>query len=129
MSAQDAVTNADVVALELTARRPRTWSKLVREWAQFVDAVEAGYELTTYDYHNDLDVRGTIENVLDRLGTDDPPAPLENLDVLDRRFAAATREIDEVVATYCGGFWACRVPTKVVGELAADLASRGPSQE
>jgi hypothetical protein len=116
-----ALEAADGIALKLTPRRPRNWTRLVEEWGRLVKEVEAGYQLTIYDYHNDLDVRGTIEDVLQQLKPDDRRTVKHDVDVLDRRFVAATREGQEVIATYDRGFWARRVPTKLVGELAEDL--------
>lgn len=72
-------------------------------------------------YHNDLDTRGTIEDVLSRLEPDDRQRLQADIDGIDRRFEAATRETDEVIATNDRGFWARDIPTKLVGELAEDV--------
>jgi hypothetical protein len=123
MTGSSAMERADALALQLTARRPRTWVKLVEEWARFVGEVEVGYQLTIYDYHNDLDKRGIIEKVMTALSETDRQQIRQSVDALDRRFEAATREADQVIATFDSGFWARRVPRKLVGELASDLAS------
>jgi hypothetical protein len=128
MSEGSAVEKADALALRLTARRPRTWSKLVDEWARFVGEVEAGYQLTIYDYHNDLDKRGIIEKVLSGLSEAERQQVQESIEGLDRRFTSATREADHRIATFDSGFWARRTPRKLVGELASDLASDNVSQ-
>lgn len=120
MSAIDA---ANDLALRIHRGPQQTWEKRVDLWEAFVGEVEAGYQLTIYDYRNDLDMRGQIQEVLDQLSDADRHEVEPPVREADRRFIAATREVDEVQATFDRGFWARRVPKKLVGELAVDLGS------
>lgn len=121
MSRDEALRRADALALAATTSRPRDWTRLVADWRRFVGEVENGYQFTIYEYHNDLDTRGTIEDVLSRLDADDRQVLHDDVESIDRRFDMATHESDEVIATYDRGFWARRIPTKLVGELTEDL--------
>lgn len=121
MSKEEAVKRADAVAREVTQSRPRNWNRLLSEWTRFIGEVEDGYRFTIYEYHNDLDTRAAIEDVLNRVAADDRQQLQADVDGIDRRFEAATREIDQIIATNDRGFWARRIPTKLVGELAEDI--------
>ncbi|AJF60984.1 hypothetical protein QT06_C0001G0134 [archaeon GW2011_AR15] len=39
--------------------------KLIKEWREFVNSCKAGYELSFYDYKNDLDIRLLIQKIID----------------------------------------------------------------
>ncbi len=98
----------------------------MEQWVKFVGQVEDGYQFTIYDYHNDLDLRGKLEEVLEGIPAEDRATLEAEVHDYDDRFIRATREVPEVIATYDRGFWARRIPTKLVGELAADLGQREP---
>lgn len=89
-------------------------------WAGVVGEIERGYELTIYDYTNDLDIHAALRERVGRLPSRDPLH--RQLATLDERFEAATRAID--VAT-TRGTEQIRVPLNARGELLADLRSRG----
>lgn len=118
-----AIVNANRVVARLTEGRHETWNELVQWWTRFVHDVETGYAFTIYDYHNDLDIRGRIQDVLDQLSDEDRLVVEPEVAAADERFMAATREVDEVIATFDRGFWARRLPRKLVGQLADDLQS------
>ena len=39
--------------------------KLIKEWREFVNSCKAGYELSFYDYKNDLDIWLLIQKIID----------------------------------------------------------------
>jgi hypothetical protein len=104
-----------------TAHRQMTVNSLVQQWIRFVTKVEKGYDLTIYDYHNDLDTRGLIERLI--VGGPEAAANKirQRVEPWDRRFEAATTEVPYVVATFDIGPWARRVPINPGDELAGDL--------
>ncbi|MDQ2768346.1 MAG: hypothetical protein M3Y30_14485 [Gemmatimonadota bacterium] len=99
--------------------------EMLRRWSVFVREVELGYELTGYDYANDLAIRDMLNAVVTVA-----PRALQNriareaLDPLDQRFRDATREVSEplrIAAPDRPLWWWFRVPNDVSGELASDL--------
>jgi hypothetical protein len=95
---------------------------LLGDWARFVTAVERGYDDSIYEYTNDLTVRDRLERVVSG-ASPGLRAQLEaKLAPDDRRFEAATEAaVRPLGATYTTWWWR-RVPRRLVGELADDLA-------
>jgi hypothetical protein len=105
--------------------RYESWDRLVGLWAGVVEEVERGYELTLDDYHNDLDLRSLVQDVLDGLQADRSEQVLDQIRGLDARFLAATREVSDVIATRDRGPWARRLPLRPAGELKEDIEAEG----
>lgn len=104
-----------------SATRPSVAS-LVAKWTDFTASVEEGYELTIYDYTNDLSSRDLLRELLDR----DPESREEILattEPVDKRFMLATCQADGVLRPGAGPeeWWWHRLPRKQVGELKKDL--------
>ena len=97
-----------------------TVALLIEKWQTFVESVEVGYQLTVYDYTNDLDTRQILHDLQASL----PALPAGQLHWLlspiDRRFLDATRPIGALDPAD-DQWWSCRVPRKLVGELENDV--------
>jgi hypothetical protein len=106
----------------LAASGQQSLNELVRQWTDFVHAVERGYDDSIYEYTNDLSVR----DILQRLLTAASPALRAKLEralaPVDERFTAATEESAQPLGTADGSWWR-RVPKRRVGELADDLSA------
>jgi hypothetical protein len=97
----------------------------IREWEAFVGEIEKGYDLTIFDYTNDLATRDILQTILHLL-SEPGRVMLEGvLEPLDRRFLTTTREIKEPLRGEDRSFWWVRIPKVLVGELKGDLESEG----
>ena len=95
---------------------------LLRRWSAFVTQVERGYDESIYEYTNDLSVRDVLDRALNGAGPT-LRAKLEGaLAADDRRFEAATQESARPLGKTESRWWR-RVPRRLVGELAEDLAA------
>ena len=101
-------------------------SKLLAKWGTFVARVERGYTLTIYDYTNELAVRDLLSQA-DATSALPSTADLTELDKLDERFRAATRENTRPIMPGFAGdpWWYYRIPLKLCGELLSDLRHEG----
>jgi hypothetical protein len=104
-----------------SATRPSIAS-LIKKWTEFTVEVEKGYELTIYDYTNDLSSRDLLQELSDR----DPQVKEEIMAVIepaDKRFMLATRQSDGVLRPSASPdeWWWHRLPKKQGGELKRDL--------
>lgn len=104
-------------------------TRLLSDWREFVDNVERGYQLTVYDYTNDLSVRTILHQLLSVV-SDDLRTKLENaLRSDDDRLRRVTRLGKKpLVGQEEGGgqmWWRFRVPWRMGSELERDLRSRG----
>jgi len=103
------------------------FSRQLEHWCRFVREVEDGYELTIYDYTNDLSYRDSIDTAVAAESSRVPRAVVEELSRCDERFRKATNQTEEPVlptGTHETKWWWFRVPRKLVGELADDLRER-----
>jgi len=110
--------------------RPSSFEGYLQSWSGVVCRVEQGYKLTIDDYTNDLYVRDIIESVL--LGV---PATLHKkvfpeVEVLDRRFIAATRGVSRPLLepdpqTDRLGYWWFRIPKQLNERLERSLKTWG----
>ena len=120
------LTDADARAIDhvmkslLESGEPRRALDLVRKWEAFVDEVERGYELTIYDYENDLDTRDTLERLAVAVPGDLAGRLREALAPADERFRQATRDFPQGLRAAPAGWWYFRQPRKLTGELALD---------
>lgn len=84
---------------------PKTLGQLLGRWKALVKEVEARYELSAYDYTNDLTVRDRLQRVLDGL----PEALAQRLErdirVLDHRFQEATEELETPLSDRANWWW------------------------
>lgn len=103
-------------------------NQLLSRYEAFVTEVENGYELTGYDYANDLALR----DLLDELVSAMPPKirdkiNSQQLDSLDERFQQTTREMANplpLAAPKRPRWWWFRMPNDLSGQLATDLLAR-----
>jgi hypothetical protein len=101
-----------------------TLTYLLERWAQFVKAVEIGYDDSIYEYTNDLGVRDLLEDVINGCA---PPLRVRLTDVLndwDSRFLKATAQWPTSWVQRKGdspGWWWFRVPLILNSELQNDL--------
>ena len=93
-----------------------TEGNLVQRWEHFVREVERGYDLTIYDYTNDLQTRDELARANDA-----------TVEPLDARFRATTRPASRPLpgAPDDAAWWWTRVPLRPSGELAADIKAEG----
>jgi hypothetical protein len=112
---------AAMAELEQQGWRKATLNERVAAWEALVDEVEQGYDMTVYDYTNDLAVREWLDRARP-LVTARVQASLDaRLAPLDARFRTATF----LAATRlpgAGDAWFFRLPRVLVGELAEDAA-------
>lgn len=113
--------------LQARSSKPLDLPELLRRWHTFVAEVEHGYELTGYDYANDLATR----DMLDEVVSSAPPRIRdrilhEALDLIDAQFHQATRGVTEplrIASPERPRWWWFRIPNDLSGELASDLLS------
>jgi hypothetical protein len=125
----DVLTTADYISIERAADElmRRGWrtafspNETVRAWGSFVDAVERGYEMTIYDYTNDLSVRRFAEEARPLLTAVVAGAMDARLAPLDDRFRAATVEAGQLPGAGQRYWWETRLPKAPRGELAEDV--------
>ena len=93
---------------------------LLHRWRQFVADVRVGYELTIYDYTNELAVRDSLTREM-------RSRPSDELNVFDTAFRETTREATHALpgAPDEPAWWWNRVPINVHGELGDDLKAEG----
>jgi hypothetical protein len=105
-----------------------TIERLLDKWSRFVTEVENGYELSVYDYTNDLAVRDLIMEVAASIPERLRLILLREVEPWDDRFRIATRRSSLPVApgiTRSSGTWWWRVPRLLCDELRKDLESEG----
>jgi hypothetical protein len=100
---------------------------MVAAWRALSDVIERGYQLTVYDYTNELSVRNLLDEVLEVIPTGSVRSWLEGaIQKSDDRYREVTHEVAEPIS---GGrdvqWWYWRVPNRIEGELAEDLDSDG----
>ena len=106
--------------------REITLDGLLNRWSLLVASVERGYDDTIYDYLNELAVREHLQMLLD-CSSSSLRAKLDDLiGPWDRRFFEATTPTRRpLIARQTSEFWWNRVPTRLRGELKADLEASG----
>lgn len=57
-------------------KEPPTLESLVADWGKFVTEVEDGYDLTIYDYSNDLSIRDLLEELIQRVDREKVRRPI-----------------------------------------------------
>jgi hypothetical protein len=126
LSEEDARALAPVLQrLQARVSRQIDLAELLRRWEAFIGEVEHGYDLTGYDYANDLATRDMLDEVVGAA----PPALRDRitrdvLDSLDQRFRQSTRELSKplrIATPARPHWWWFRAPNDVSGELAVDL--------
>jgi hypothetical protein len=129
----DVLTTADYASIEhaaeeLTRRGWRTAfspNAAMSAWESFVDAVERGYEMTIYDYTNDLSVRRFAEEARPLLTAVVRRAMDARLAPLDDRFRSATVEAGQLPGAGQRYWWETRLPRALRGDLAEDVTRMG----
>ena len=103
--------------------------QLLSQWRRFVLAVEEGYQLTIYDYTNDLSTRDLLEKMVQQAPCGLLSRLKAQLAEWDRRFLAATRRVKRPLLPALEGepldWWWYRVPKKPGRELLEDLRQEG----
>ncbi len=107
------------------AHRPITLPGLIDQWTAFVARVERGYDLTGYDYVNDLSARDLLYELV-RAAPSGLREKLERgeLATLDDRFRSATRELPapiRLAGRDATAWWWRRAPHDLSGDLASDM--------
>lgn len=99
------------------------------DWKRSIREVERGYGMTVDDYLNDLEVRGVLEVHRERLSEQQDV----ELELLDQRFAAATRELTTAELFIAGLYvppdqwWLNRIPIRIESlEEAIDASDFEP---
>lgn len=108
------------------ARYPITLDSLLTEWDHFVCEVEQGYPLDVYEYTNDLSTRDLIDELLASISKSAQKKLVKYVRPVDERFKRATlpdegSRLSRFIRPWEGWWWQ-RIPEKLVGTLASDLA-------
>jgi hypothetical protein len=104
---------------------------VVDRWSRFVEDIERGYELTYYDYTNDLADRDILEEILNSCTGGGTSRLHKLVQSLDARFLKATREARRPLsdrADQRDRSWWRRIPLLIRGELEEDLRNEGLAQ-
>jgi hypothetical protein len=97
---------------------------LLRDWADLTRQVEIGYELTIYDYANDLAVRDHLQEVLRAATGPFADRLAQRVSIIDERYRSASREVTRPIhgPPVSGlGWWWFRVPLRMGEELRSDI--------
>ena len=100
---------------------------MIAAWRELSNEIEAGYELTIYDYTNDLSVRNLLEEVLAALPNGEVKAWVQSeIQAGDASYREVTHQVAKQIQ---GGadapWWFFRVPNRIVGERTEDLTAEG----
>ena len=93
---------------------------LVAAWEKFVQRVRQGYSRSTYEYDNDLAVRGQLERKLPQLSPVEEQTWRLKVALLDSEFMSLTRDRKRPLKVL-RGWWYNRVPLQPGPELEADF--------
>lgn len=98
---------------QLAARLGKTVQlrALLSRWESLVREVERGYELTYYDYTNDLSIRDRLEELLAILPAGAAAKLSRAMSFADDKFAAATDEVRDPLLDRSGSWWK-RIPRR-----------------
>jgi hypothetical protein len=102
-------------------------NKLFAQWAEFVRAVERGYDGSIYEYTNDLCVRDRLQSLI-AASSPTLRAKLEkSLAPVDERFTVATEPAARPLRSDSADppSWWRRIPRRRRGELGDDLETMG----
>jgi hypothetical protein len=88
-----------------------SFSDLLMRWQALVTEVERGYQLTAYDYTNDLSARDRLEEVGALLSPELRAKVMSTVAPLDQRFLSATEETGRPLSNRTQ-FWWRRIPRK-----------------
>jgi hypothetical protein len=107
--------------------RPLSYERLLAAWESLVREVEQGYPATIDDYTNDLTSRDLLQEIVGACDESLREELTASIEPLDERFRRATRpdeqgRIAEFIEPGAGWWWS-RLPLRLEGDLAADLAS------
>lgn len=99
----------------------------VDKWRNFAAQIKEGYQLSVYDYTNDLSVRTALERFLQGIPTELRDKILEEVQGVDEDFRSVTEPSGLTLMGTAEAFqsqpwWYHRVPRKLVAELKEDLA-------
>lgn len=101
-----------------------TLDQMMREWTWFVGAVERGYTYNVAEYANDNMCRDWLEKAWPLFTERVRTARQLELETLDTRFRAATREdVDNAlqIRGFSGYWWQRRLPLRRIGAFAEDV--------
>jgi hypothetical protein len=99
LSADDPAAIAHALSRMEIADFAKSLQYLLRSWSHFMDEIEQGYDLTIFDYLNDVSTRDILDRVAQQVPADTAERLAALLRPLDDRFVAATVVIDRHVGT------------------------------
>jgi hypothetical protein len=107
--------------------RGASLNQLLGQWAEFVRAVERGYDDSIYEYTNDLSVRDQLEKLISASSSTLAAKLTDEFAPIDERFVNATEPARRPLSAAHGDLpnWWRRVPKRREGELAEDLKAMG----
>lgn len=107
--------------------RGASLNHVLGQWAEFVRAVERGYDDSIYEYTNDLSVRDQLEKLISASSSTLAAKLAAEFAPIDERFVNATEPAKRPLSAAHGDLpaWWRRVPKRRVGELAEDLKTMG----
>lgn len=114
----------------LSDTRYASFGQVMQAWERFLEKVELGYELSIYDYTNDLSIRSILATVLDRVEGEPKKRITRWLEPLDHRFTRATfvsprPPFPGALTRRPDHWWYARLPVKLLGELKESVEREG----
>ena len=121
----DKAMNAYALSL---GRSAFSFDEYAEKWRAFIDRINRGYELTIYDYTNDLSARDILQRFIDSLPANFAQRALEYIQPDDESFRKVTQETRlALIGTESSSeklaWWWHRLPKNLTGELKEDVSS------
>jgi hypothetical protein len=98
-----------------------TIPSLISKWERFINLIEKGYDLSIYEYMNDISARDLIEDVLENSTETIREWLSQHIFPLDQRYIKLTKRKTHPLLTGKKSAWWYRIPIKATGEMANDL--------
>lgn len=105
----------------------KSLNMLIQQWLYFVREVQRGYDLSIYEYTNDLTVRDILQDILEKISTDGRVAIISRLQPIDETFRASTMEIQKpllAIPVPSERWWWYRAPIKGFDKFENEIGSQ-----
>lgn len=116
--------------LELMSKQAHykiTLPYLLSRWSKFITEVEEGYQMSIYEYTNDLSTRNLLQKIVDQCPSLEVSRKLlETIIELDARFTKVTRKIEKNLINQTNeeiAWWWYHIPNILDPDLENDFRS------